>query len=65
VTYDEAIYSKAQMIKWRNPAEFVNDNVEMGGMHHALNYMGDIGYIMKASGFEDIVIESLVYMALQ
>lgn len=30
VVYDEAIYCKAQMIKWRNPEEFVNDHLEMG-----------------------------------
>ena len=39
VTYDEAIYSKAQIIKWRNPEEFSNDNLEMGSMHRAINYM--------------------------
>lgn len=53
VTYDEAIYSKAQMIKWRNPMEFQNDELEMGGMHRAMNFMGDIGRVMEESGFED------------
>ena len=61
ITYDEAIYSKAQMIKWRNMAEFENDHLEMGGMHRAMNFMGDIGHIMQESGFEDIVVESNVY----
>ena len=33
VTYDEAIYCKAQIIEWRNHQEFENDHFEMGGMH--------------------------------
>ncbi len=60
-TYDEAIYSKAQMIKWRNPDEFANDELEMGGMHKAMNSMGDIGCIMEGSGFEDIIVEANIY----
>ena len=31
VTYDEAIYYKAQMIKWRNQRDFENDEIEMSG----------------------------------
>ena len=46
VTYDEAIYSKAQLIKWRNMDEFQNDELEMGGMHRAMNFMGDIGKVI-------------------
>ena len=42
-------------------AEFENDHLEMGGMHRAMNFMGDIGHIMQESGFEDIVVESNVY----
>ena len=33
VTYDEAIYCRAQMIKWRNQREFENDEIQMGGLH--------------------------------
>ena len=39
VTYDEAICSKAQIIKWRTPEEFAHNNLEMGSMPHAVNYM--------------------------
>ncbi len=35
VTYDEAIYSKAQQIKWRNQREFEDDYFELGGFHRA------------------------------
>ncbi len=47
VTYDEAIYSKAQMIKWKNSEEFLNDELEMGGFHRAMNFSGDIGHVMQ------------------
>ena len=33
----------------------------MGGMHRALNFVGDIGRIMEESGFEDILVEANVY----
>lgn len=61
VTYDEAIYSKAQLIKCRNMDEFRDDELEMGGMHRAMNLMGDIGKIMEESGFDDLVVESNLY----
>ena len=61
ITYDEAIYSKAQMIKWRNMDEFKDDEMEMGGMHRAMNFMGDIGKVMEESGFEDIIVEGDLY----
>ena len=61
VAYDEAIYSKVEMIKWRNPAEFCNDELEMGGMHRTMNFMGDIGHILEDSGFEDIIVEASIY----
>ena len=61
ITYDEAIYSKAQMIKWRNMDEFKDDEMDMEGMHRALNFMGDIGKVMEESGFEDIIVEGELY----
>ena len=61
LTWDEALYSKAQIVKWRNATEFENLFNRMGGFHRALNYMGDIGKIMEGSGFEDCLIEAGVY----
>ena len=63
VVYDEAIYCKAQMIKWRNPDEFARDYFQMGGMHRAINFMGNIGSVMQESGFEDVLIEADIYGA--
>ena len=60
LTWDEALYSKAQIIKWRNADECVFFN-QMGGFHRATKYMGDIGTIMERSGFEDCLVESSIY----
>ena len=49
------------MIKWRNFDEFENDLLAMGGMHRAMNFMGDIGHIMQDSGFEDALIEAEIF----
>ena len=59
VVYDKAMYCKAQTIKWKNPDEFPSDYIEMGGMHRAMNFMGDIGHIMQESGFEDVLVDLL------
>ena len=58
VTYDEAIYCKAQMIKLRNQREFENDVIEVGGLHHTMSFMGCIGHIMDRSGLSEILVES-------
>ena len=61
LTWDEALYSKAQIIKWRNADEFENLFNRIDGFHQATNYMGDIGTIMEGSGFEDCLVESGIY----
>ena len=58
LTWDEALYPKVQLIKWRNADEFENLFDRMGGFHRATNYMGVIGTIMEGSGFEDCLVES-------
>ncbi|CAM2100889.1 unnamed protein product [Caretta caretta] len=63
VVYDEAIYCKAQLMKWRNQNEFNNDHLEMGGMYCAANAMGDRGSVMQESGLEDICVEANIYGA--
>ena len=61
VTNDEALYCKAQMIKWRNQRQFENDEIEMGGLHRTMNFMGYIGHIMDGSGLSEILVESEIY----
>ena len=55
--------AKAQTMKWKSPDEFPSDYIEMGGMHRAMNFMGDIGHTMQESGFEDVLDEANVYGA--
>ena len=61
LTWDEALYSKAQIIKWRNPIEFKNVFNRLGGFHCATNFMGITGTVMKDGGLEYILIESNIY----
>ena len=46
-----------------DPDEFPSGYIEMGGMHHTMDFMGDIGHIMQESGFEDVIVEANVYGA--
>ena len=57
LTWDEALYSKTQIVKSRNPNELDNLFNRLRGFHRAANFMGDIGTIMKNSGLEDIFVE--------
>ena len=41
--------------------EFKDDVIQMGGMHRAMNFMGDIGRIMDESGFQDILVEANIF----
>ena len=43
------------MIKWRNQREFENDQIEMGGLHRTMNFIGCIGHSI---GWEWIVRDS-------
>ena len=63
LTWDEELYSKAQIIKWRNLEEFRNVFNRLGGFHRATNFMGIIGTNMKGGGLEDILIEGNIYGA--
>ena len=61
LTWDGALYSKAQIVKWRNPDEFANLFNRLGGFHRATNFMGDIGTIMENSGLEDLFVGSGIH----
>ena len=58
LTWDEALYSKARIVKWRNPDESADLSNRRGGFHRATNFMGDIETIMENSGLEDLFVES-------
>ena len=61
LTWDEALYSKAQIVKWRNPDEFADLFNRLGRFHRATNFMGDTGTIMENSGLEDLFVESGIH----
>ena len=61
LTWDETLYSKAQIVKWRNPDEFADLFNRLGGFHRATNFMGDTGTIMENSGLEDLFVESGIH----
>ena len=61
LTWDETLYSEAQIVKWRNPNELDNLFNRLGGFHRATNFMGDIGTIMENSGLDDVFVESGIH----
>ena len=60
LTWDEALYSKAQIVKWRNPHE-VDNLLNRLLRLRAANFMGDIGTIMENSELEDLFVESGIH----
>ena len=61
ITFDLAIYMKAKEIQWRNPREFSDVVIRMGGFHIALNFLAVIGKMFEESGLADLLVESGVY----
>ena len=58
VVFDQAIYAKAQQIRWRND-EFMNKVViRLGAFHTAMSLLACIGKRFRDAGLEDIMIES-------
>ena len=55
---DQAIYSKAQQIRWQNE-EFTNRLViRLGEFHIAMSFLPTIGKRFQDAGLEDVMIES-------
>ena len=61
ITFDFAIYSEAKEIQWRDPEEFKDTILRLGGFHVALNYLAVIGKMFEDSGLYDILGESGIY----
>ncbi|KAJ8023017.1 hypothetical protein HOLleu_38078 [Holothuria leucospilota] len=63
VVLDQAIYSKAQIIRWQN-AEFMKGLVlRLGEFHTAMSFLGYIGKRFCNGGLQDIFIEAGVVTA--
>ena len=57
---DQAIYAKAQQIRWENDSFKDRLVVRLGDFHTAMAYMAIIGKRFQNSGLEDILIEAEV-----
>lgn len=58
VIFDQALYSKAQMIRWKEPALQKRLVIRMGEFHTCMTFLGTIGKMFKHAGLEDLLIES-------
>lgn len=55
---DQAIYSKAQQIRWQNITFQERIIIRLGDFHTSMTVLGTIGKRFQESGFEDILVES-------
>jgi hypothetical protein len=58
VVCNQAIYSKAQQIRWQNVNFQGHLVLQLGDFHTTLSFLSTIGKRFQNSGFEDIVIEA-------
>ena len=58
VVFDQAIYAKAQQIRWQNPVFKRRLVIRLGEFHTAMSFLSTIGKRFQDSGLEDILIES-------
>ena len=63
VTLDQAIYCKAQEIKWKHPGQFKSVVLCMGGFHIAGIFMAVLGKRFGDGGLHDLLVESGVLAA--
>ncbi len=58
IVLDQAIYSKAQEILWKNKELFSNVVLQMGAFHVCLAFLAVIGKRFGDAGLSDVLIES-------
>ena len=58
VTCDQAIYDIVKGLVRKEMERYKNVIVRLGGFHIAQNFLGAIGFLMKESGIEDILVSS-------
>lgn len=58
VVFDQAIYAKAQSLRWQTPAFSQRLVVRLGDFHLAMAFMACIGKRFHHSGLEDILVEA-------
>ncbi|XP_077968888.1 uncharacterized protein LOC144422864 [Styela clava] len=60
VVFDQAIYAKAQKIRWSNPLFYKRLVLRLGEFHTCMSFLSVIGKRYESSGLSDILIESRV-----
>ncbi len=63
IVMDQAIYAKAQEIRWQTSSYMERLVIRMGEFHTAMAYLSCIGKMFADAGFQDIMIESEVVAA--
>lgn len=56
--FDQAIYSKAVEIKWKEPHKFKNVFIMLGMFHMLMMFMGILSKRFAAAGVRDILVQS-------
>lgn len=59
-TCDQAIYDIALGLKKKKHVKYEKLILRMGGFHLALNFMGAIGFFMKGTGLEEVLVHGKV-----
>eukprot|EP00057_Strongylocentrotus_purpuratus_P028770 XP_011683244.1 PREDICTED: uncharacterized protein LOC105447183 [Strongylocentrotus purpuratus] len=63
VVVDQAIYAKAQSVRWQTPLFRDRIVLRLGAFHTAMTFLACIGTRFRDAGLEDILIESEVLAA--
>lgn len=58
VIFDQALYSKAQHIRWKDGDLQRRLVLRMGEFHTCMAFMGAIGKMFRLSGIEDVLVEA-------
>ena len=57
ITLDQAVYCKAQEIRWKHPSKFQNV-LRMGAFHIAATFLAALGKRFGDAGLQDLFVES-------
>ena len=63
VVFDQAIYHKAQVIRWADTSIQQRLLPRLGELHTIMSYLSAVGKRMEKSGFEDLLVEAEVIAA--
>ena len=63
ITVDQAIYCKAQEIRWKHPSKFQNVVLRMGAFHTATAFLAVLGKRFGDAGLQDLLVESGIVAA--